>query len=69
MEALVIPVDLKEELANHKGSMGYFDGLSKSSKKILLHWVIFAKRPETRQKRILEIAECAQKRMIPTQFG
>ncbi len=68
VEALVIPEDLKEELANYKGSMEYFDSLSKSVKKILLHWVIFAKRTETRQKRILEIVENASNNLIPKQF-
>ncbi len=68
VEALVIPEDLKDELLNHKGSMAYFDGLSKSAKKILLHWVVFAKRSETRQKRILEIAENASKSLMPKQF-
>ncbi len=68
VEALVIPEDLKEALLNHKGSMAYFDGLSKSAKKILLHWVVFAKRSETRQKRILAIAENASKSLMPKQF-
>jgi len=68
VEALVIPEDLKEEFANHKGSMDYFDSLSKSAKKILLYWVISAKRKETRQKRILEIVENASKNLKPKQF-
>lgn len=68
VEALVIPEDLKEALLNYKGAMEYFDGLSKSVKKILLHWVVFAKRTETRQKRILEIAESASKNLKPEQF-
>ena len=68
VEALVIPEDLKEELSNHNGSMEYFDNLSKSDQKILLHWVIFAKRTETRQKRIKEIVENASKNLKPKQF-
>lgn len=68
VEALVIPEDLKEEFENHKGSMEYFDSLSKSVKKILLYWVISAKRKETRQKRILEITENASKNLKPKQF-
>jgi len=68
VEALVIPEDLKEEFANHKGSMEYFDSLSKSAKKILLYWVVSAKRKATRQKRILEIAENASKNLKPKQF-
>ena len=68
VEALVIPEDLKEELANYKGSMEYFNSLSKSNKKILLHWVFSAKRTETRRKRILEISESASKNLKPEQF-
>jgi len=68
VEALVIPEDLKEELTSYKGSMEYFDGLSKSDKKILLYWVVSAKRPETRKKRIFEIAESASENLKPKQF-
>lgn len=68
VEALVIPADLEKEFANHEGAMTYFDNLSKSAKKILLYWVVSAKRPETRQKRILEIAENASKNLKPKQF-
>lgn len=68
IEALVIPEDLKKELANHKGAFEYFDSLSKSNKKLLLHWVLSAKRPETRQKRIAEIAETARDNLKPMQF-
>ena len=68
VEALIIPKDLKEKFANYKGSMDYFEGLSKSAKKILLYWVMSAKRKETRQKRVLEIAENASKNLKPKQF-
>ena len=64
----LFPEDLEKEFTNHKGSMEFFDSLSKSSKKILLYWVISAKRTETRQKRILEIAENASKNLKPKQF-
>jgi uncharacterized protein YdeI (YjbR/CyaY-like superfamily) len=68
VEALVIPVDLKAEFVNFKGSIDYFDSLSNSAKKILLYWVISAKRKDTRQKRIFEIAENAGQKMKPKQF-
>lgn len=68
VEVLVLPDDLKEVMANHKGAVVYFDGLSKSSKKILLYWVISAKKAETRQKRMLEIAENAAKGLKPRLF-
>jgi uncharacterized protein YdeI (YjbR/CyaY-like superfamily) len=69
VEALLIPEDLKGEFVNHKGSMEYFDSLSKSVKKILLYWIVSAKRKETRKKRILEIAENASKNLKPKQFS
>ena len=68
VEALIIPEDLKEEFANYKGSIDYFESLSKSVKKILLHWVVSAKRTATRQKRILEVVENASNHMKPKQF-
>jgi uncharacterized protein YdeI (YjbR/CyaY-like superfamily) len=68
IEALIIPADLNDALANDPSAMNYFDGLGKSDKKILLHWVISAKRPATRQKRISEIAESAKKQSKPKPF-
>ncbi|MCP5061262.1 MAG: hypothetical protein GY936_02210 [Ignavibacteriae bacterium] len=68
VEALIIPEDLKEEFANYKGLIEYFGSLSKSVKKILLHWVVSAKRKETRQKRILEIVENASNNLKPKQL-
>lgn len=68
VEDLVIPEDLQQVLKNHKGSTEYFESLSKSAKKGLLYWVVSAKRQETRQKRILEIAENAGKNLKPKQF-
>ena len=68
IEALIIPEDLTAEFANYEGAATYFDSLSKSAKKILLYWIMSAKRKETRQKRILEIAENASQQMKPKQF-
>jgi uncharacterized protein YdeI (YjbR/CyaY-like superfamily) len=68
VEALVIPDDLKRAFTAYKGSMEFFDSLSKSVKKGLLYWVISAKRKETRQKRIEEIVENASRNLKPKQF-
>ena len=68
VEALEIPADLAEELKKRKGATEFFVALSKSGKKQLLYWVISAKRKETRQKRIQEIAENAGKNQKPKQF-
>jgi uncharacterized protein YdeI (YjbR/CyaY-like superfamily) len=68
VEALIIPEDLKEEFSNHKGSIEYFNSLSKSAKKSLLYWIASAKRKETRQKRVLEVAENASENLKPKRF-
>lgn len=68
VEALVLPDDLKEALFNHAGAMDYYQSLSNSVKKLLLYWVHSAKRDQTRQKRILEVAENASQSLKPKQF-
>ncbi len=69
VEELTIPADLETAFHTNPGSMDFFSGLSKSVRKSILHWLVLAKRPETRQKRINEIAELAAQRMKPKQFG
>ena len=68
VEALEMPEDLEAALTNWEGALDYYHSRSNSEKKILLHWVISAKRPETRQKRILEIAESASENLKPKHF-
>lgn len=65
VEELIVPADLEEAFKMHAGSKDYFISLSKSSKKMLLQWIVLAKRPETRQKRITEIATLAAKKQKP----
>lgn len=61
VEALILPKDLKKEFDKRNGALEYYESLSKSAKKILLSWVVLAKRDETRLKRIIEIAENASR--------
>lgn len=68
VEELVVPDDLEEEFGNHPGAREYFFGLSKSVKKIILQWLVLAKRPETRRKRVVEVAEQAALNQRPPQF-
>lgn len=68
VEELTIPTDLEKEFKKHAGSKAYFMSLSKSVKKMMLQWLVLAKRPETRQKRITEIAEQAGQKLKPKQF-
>lgn len=68
VEKLVIPEDLRIALNKSESAMGFFQGQSKSIKKAMLHWVAIAKRAETREKRIREIAELANINLNPKQF-
>ena len=65
VEELRIPKDLAIEFKKRKGSHQFYSSLSKSVKKAILQWLVLAKRPETRQKRIIEIAELAQQNLKP----
>lgn len=68
VEELIIPEDLEEAFQLYEGSQDFFLGLSKSVRKMMLYWVISAKRPETRQNRITEIVESAARKLKPKQF-
>lgn len=69
VENLVIPEDLKTALNKNARSLDFFNKQSKSIKKQLLHWVVVAKKVETRKKRIAEIARSAAQGRRPKQFG
>lgn len=66
VEALTIPKDLEKALKKHRGAKAYFLSLSKSARKIMLSSLVLARRPETRQKRIDEIAELAALKKKPS---
>lgn len=68
VEELKIPRDLEKEFRSYPGSKAYFKSLSRSVKKSILQWLVLAKRPETRQKRITEIASLAAQKLKPKQF-
>ena len=68
VEELIIPDDLEREFGTRPGSKEYFLGLSKSLRKMMLQWIQLAKRAETRQNRINEVAEHAMQGIKPKQF-
>jgi uncharacterized protein YdeI (YjbR/CyaY-like superfamily) len=68
VEELIIPEDLEKEFKTKEGSMDFFLSLSRSVRKSILQWLVLAKRSETRQKRITEIAELAAQKLKPKQF-
>lgn len=68
VEELIIPDDLELAFTRYSGSKEYFLSLSKSTKKILLSWIVLAKRQETKQKRIEEVAESMGGKQMPKQL-
>lgn len=68
IEELEIPEDFQTALKTLEGAENYFHSLSKSVKKMILHYITFAKRPETRKNRINEVVELASKNQRPKQF-
>lgn len=59
VEALRIPADLVAALEQDTVAAAFFTALSDSDKKRLLTWLVLARRPETRSKRIEEIVSYA----------
>jgi uncharacterized protein YdeI (YjbR/CyaY-like superfamily) len=65
VEELIIPADLEAAQQAHAGAKDFFLSLSKSTRKQILQWVVFAKRPSTRENRIQEIASAAAEQRKP----
>lgn len=65
VEALITPKDLEDAFANNPQAREFFYSQSKSVKKMILTWLLFAKSSSTRQKRITEIIECASQNLKP----
>lgn len=55
----VIPDDLQQLLDQNKTAKANFLAFPPSSKRIILEWILNAKKPETRQKRIKETVDLA----------
>ena len=58
-EALEIPADLQAALEAHGDAAANFAAFTDAAKRTILRWLIDAKRPETRAKRIDETARHA----------
>ena len=68
MEELIIPTDLEAAFLTQADAKLFFLSLSKSIRKAMLQWLVLAKLPATRQKRINEIIVLASKKRKPKQF-
>lgn len=58
-QKLIVPDDLALELSALPGARENWDGFNASARRSVLEWIVLAKRPETRQKRIAETARRA----------
>jgi uncharacterized protein YdeI (YjbR/CyaY-like superfamily) len=57
----VIPTDLQKRFDKNKMAFKNFQAFPPSSKRIILEWILNAKRPDTREKRIDETVSLAAK--------
>ena len=68
VEALRLPADLAQLLQARALAASYFERLSRTDKRNMLQWLVLAKRPATRQKRIAEIVDLAAQQLKPAPF-
>jgi uncharacterized protein YdeI (YjbR/CyaY-like superfamily) len=61
VDALEIPPDLAKALSKNKTAREYFETFPRSVKRAILEWILNAKKPETRAKRIEETVTLAEK--------
>ena len=59
VEDLVVPADLAAAFDRHPGSREHWESWSPSAQKMILAWIVMAKRPETRAVRVTTTAEKA----------
>jgi uncharacterized protein YdeI (YjbR/CyaY-like superfamily) len=59
VEDLVVPADLAAAFDAHPGARENWDAFPRSPRRAMLVWLVQAKRPQTRAKRVAEIAERA----------
>ena len=68
VEDLVVPDDLAAAWLPSRRPVSIWDAFSRSRRRAMLQWIVEAKRPETRAKRIAEAAEHAARNEPPPQF-
>lgn len=68
VEALEIPPDLEAALGVYSEAGQNFDAFPRSVKRAILEWIVNAKMPETRAKRVEETARLAQDNIRANQW-
>ncbi len=67
VEALEIPPDLETAFAAYAQARANFEAFPRSVKRAILEWIVQAKRPETRAKRVEETARLAEENIRANQ--
>lgn len=68
VDQLILPEDLKIALSKSKVAANFFDAFPPSTKRGILEWVLTAKQPDTRSKRIKETVDLAKKNVRANQY-
>jgi uncharacterized protein YdeI (YjbR/CyaY-like superfamily) len=68
VEALEIPADLEAALASYEFAAQNFAAFPRSTKRAILEWILNARRPETRAKRVAETALLADSNQRANQW-
>ena len=68
VENLIIPPDLKTEFEENPVAFEHYEAFPRSVKRSILEWILNAKRPETRAKRIQETVEKASQNIRANQY-
>ena len=68
VEDLVVPDDLAAAFAENPGAREHWDGFPRSVRRAALEWIVQAKRPETRARRVTETARLAARGERPGQW-
>ena len=69
VEDLLVPDDLAAAFADHPGAAERWEGFPPSVRRAALEWIVQAKRPETRARRVGETADLAAKGERPGPLG
>ncbi len=69
VEDLIVPPDLDEAFRAYPSARTNWDGFPPSARRGILEWIVQAKRPDTRAKRVAETARLAEQDERAAQWG
>jgi uncharacterized protein YdeI (YjbR/CyaY-like superfamily) len=58
-EAAVLPPDFEERFRANPDAWEWFEGRPPGYRRTAIHWVVSAKRQETRQRRLRQLIDCS----------